>query len=256
MAVENGTWIMRGLAWENPYRIRDWEALVNWINEVGFLPLFANEIPGFSVEEHVSPDFWWTGDRAQDPWEWREIIAASHRAAYGKFFDKKAGFISLEWLPVFANYRRNGYDFDAAWEDGQVTRREKLIMDILTETDHEGNIVWTDKQILTTNLKKMAGFGKGGEKNFPGITTELMMKLYLVTADFHRRKNQKGGEYGMPVSVLLPPEAVWGYDAVTAAYAEEPAASWQRLYDRIFQFFPTAKHDSIVRLIGKMPESI
>lgn len=31
------------------------EELINWINEVGFLPLFANEAPGFSAEEHVSP---------------------------------------------------------------------------------------------------------------------------------------------------------------------------------------------------------
>ena len=39
-----------------------------------------------------------------------EIIAAGGRIAYGKFFDRKAGFISREWLPVFANYRRDGYD--------------------------------------------------------------------------------------------------------------------------------------------------
>ena len=46
---------------------------------------------------------------------WREIIARSGKVAYGKFFDKKAGFISVEWLPVFANYRRDGDDFDALY---------------------------------------------------------------------------------------------------------------------------------------------
>lgn len=245
---------MRGLAWDDPYRIRTWQELVSWIKEVGFLPLFANEIPGFSVEEHVSPDFWWTGDREQDPWEWREIIAASHELAYGKFFDKKAGFISPEWLPYFVNFRRNGYDFDAAWEDGQVTRREKLIMDVLTEKNSDGDIVWTDKQILTTDLKKIAGFGKDGEKNFPGITTELMMKTYLVTADFHRRKNKKGAEYGMAVSVLLPPEAVWGYESVTCGYTEEPIVSWERICDRVQGKFPQATQSAIIKLIGKKPD--
>ena len=254
MANENGQWIMRGLAWDDPYRIRTWQELVSWIKEVGFLPLFANEIPGFSVEEHVSPDFWWTGDREQDPWEWREIIAASHELAYGKFFDKKAGFISPEWLPYFVNFRRNGYDFDAAWEDGQVTRREKLIMDVLTEKNSDGDIVWTDKQILTTDLKKIAGFGKDGEKNFPGITTELMMKTYLVTADFHRRKNKKGAEYGMAVSVLLPPEAVWGYESVTCGYTEEPIVSWERICDRVQGKFPQATQSAIIKLIGKKPD--
>ena len=122
MANEGGTWIMKGLDWNDPYRIRSWRELINWINEVGFLPLFANEVPGFSAEEHVSPLFWWTGDPEQDPWEWREIIPATGEVAYGKFFNNKTGFISREWFPYFANARRDGYDFDAAWDDGLVQR--------------------------------------------------------------------------------------------------------------------------------------
>ena len=130
MANEGGTWIMKGLDWDDPYRIRSWRELINWINEVGFLPLFANEVPGFSAEEHVSPLFWWTGDPEQDPWEWREIIPATGEVAYGKFFNNKTGFISREWFPYFTNARRDGYDFDAAWDDELVQRRYKAIMDI------------------------------------------------------------------------------------------------------------------------------
>lgn len=89
MAVENGEWVMHGLDWDNPYRIRSYQELINWINEVGFLPLFRNEIEDFSAEEHTSPRFWWTGDREQDPWEWREIIARTGTVAYGKFFNKR-----------------------------------------------------------------------------------------------------------------------------------------------------------------------
>ena len=251
MSVENGTWIMRGLAWEDPYRIRTWEELVKWIDEVGFLPLFANEVKGFSVEEHVSPDFWWTGIKEEDPWEWRELIAKSRRVAYGKFFDKKAGFISIEWLPYFANFRRDGYDFDARWEDGLANRREKKIMDLLTAQDEDGDIIWKEDQILSTVLKKQAGFGKGGEKNYPGIITGLQMQTYLVIVDFHRRVNKKGAEYGMPVSVLLPPEAIWGYETVTAAYGEKPEVSWQRIFDRVRELYPEADEKAVIRLIGK-----
>lgn len=252
MSVENGEWIMRGMDWDDPYRIRTWQELVNWINEVGFLPLFGNEIEGFSVEEHVSDRFWWTGDREQDPWEWREIIAADRRVAYGKFFDKKAGFISLEWLPYFVNFRRNGYDFDARWDDGLANRREKAIMDLLTDRDEDGDVIWTEKQILTTDLKKIAGFGKGATfKNFQGVVTGLMMQTYLVTVDFHRRENKRGEEYGMPVSVMLPPEAVWGYEQVTSAYAEAPEVSKKRLYDRVRELYPQADDAAVVKLIGK-----
>ncbi|MCR5832141.1 MAG: hypothetical protein K6G67_08390 [Lachnospiraceae bacterium] len=252
MAVEDGQWIMRGLDWNDPYRIRSWQELVNWINEVGFLPLFANEIEGFSAEEHVSPDYWWTGIREEDPWEWREIIAASRQVAYGKFFDQKAGFISLEWLPYFVNFRRGGYDFDSRWEDGLANRREKIIMDMLTGTDDDGDMTFPDDQILSTQLKKKAGFGKGGEKNFPGIVTGLQMQTYLVICDFHRRVNKRGDEYGMPVSVLLPPEAIWGYETVTSAYGEEPAVSGRRIADRIAELFPDATDAKNIKIIGKV----
>ena len=254
MANEGSEWIMKGLGWNDPYRIRTWRELVNWIREVGFLPLFANGVAGFSAEEHVSPDFWWTGDREQDPWEWREIIAASHEVAYGKFFDKKAGFISVEWLSYFANSRRNGYDFDSRWEDGHASRREKKIMDFFIWQDEDGDSIFKDDQILSTDLKKQTGFGKGGEKNFPGIITQLQMKTYLVISGFHRRENKRGEEYGMPVSIMLPPESIWGYETVTAAYTEKPRVSWERLIERVGKQYPDADEAAIIRLIGKEPE--
>ena len=187
MANEGGTWIMKGLDWNDPYRIRSWRELVNWINEVGFLPLFANEVPGFSAEEHVSPLFWWTGDPEQDPWVWREIIPATGEVAYGKFFNNKTGFISREWFPYFANARRDGYDFDAAWDDELVQRRFKAIMDICEDGGmHPG-----------FELKPAAGFGKGGFKNFDGCITQLQMQTYLIIRKFERRRNKRGQSLGL-----------------------------------------------------------
>ena len=252
MEVENGQWIIKGMRWDDPYRIRSWQELIGWVREVGFLPLFSNGVEGFSAEEHVSTEYWWTGNRDQDPWEWREIIAASHEVAYGKFFGQKAGFISLEWLPYFVNFRRGGYDFDSRWEDGLAGRREKMIMDLLTERDEDGDIVFPDKQILSTELKKMAGFGKNGEKNYPGTITALQMQTYLVITGFHRRVNKRGQKYGMPVSILQPPEAIWGYEMVTSAYQETPEQSRQRIIDRIRQQFGNPDISEIEKLIGKI----
>lgn len=105
--------------------IRTPQEVINYVNEVGFLPLFANEITGFSVEEHVLSLFWWAGDPVQDPWIWREIIARSRQVAYGRFFGEKAGFISKEWMSYFVKYRLNRYDFDARWDDELATHRSK-----------------------------------------------------------------------------------------------------------------------------------
>lgn len=251
MTVEDGVLTMKGLSRSDPGRIRSWQELEEYIDGVGFLPLFSCGIEGFSVEEKTSAHSWWTGNRDEDPWEWREIIAAHRTIAYGKFFDGKAGFIGREWMPYFVNFRRNGYDFDARWDDGLASRREKLIMDILTDRDGDGDITFPDRRILSTQLKKLAGFGKDGEKNFPGIMTGLQMQLYLVITDFRRRKNKKGEEYGMAVSIPQPPEAVWGYDAVTAAYRDSPSKSRERIEQRIRELFPGAKEQSITELIGR-----
>ena len=72
--------------------------LYNFIQMIGFLPLFSNSVPGFSVEDHTRASAWWTGDPETDPWVWRQILAKDENTAYGKFFDKKAGFTSRTLL--------------------------------------------------------------------------------------------------------------------------------------------------------------
>ncbi len=129
-------------------------------------------------------------------------------------------------------------------------------MDLLTGLDENGDVVFTDNRILSTELKKIAGFGKGGEKNYTGIVGGLQMQTYLVIADFKRRVNKHGEEYGMSVSIMLPPEALWGYNTVTGAYNESPAKSWKRIADRIGKIYPDADPDEIVRLIGKKPRDL
>jgi hypothetical protein len=127
-------------------------------------------------------------------------------------------------------------------------------MDMLTGRDEDGEVTFTTDQILSTELKRKAGFGKGGLKNYPGIVTGLQMQTYLVIYDFHRRVNKRGEEYGMPVSVMLPPEAIWGYETVTSAYKESPSKSRERIAQRIREVFPGADDDAITRIIGKRPE--
>lgn len=228
METAGGEWVLQGPDWDDPKRIRTWRELSDWINEVGFLPFFANEVPGFSAEERVSPLFWWTGDREQDPWEWREIIPETGEIAYGKFFNNRTGFISREWFPYFANARRDGYDFDAAWDDGLAQRRMKAIMDICEDGGlHPGY-----------ELKPAAGFGKDGYKNFDGCLAALQMQTYLVIRKFEQKKNKKGQGYGMAVAFYQKPEALWGYEHVTSAYREEPEASAERILNRAKERFP------------------
>ena len=157
MPNENGTWVMYGVSRDDPECLHTVDEAIEYIKEIGFLPLFKNDIPGFSLEERTVPEYWWSEDPKVDPWMWREIIARRGDIAYGKFFDKKAGFISREWLPYFVNYRRDGYDFDALWEEGKASAKQKKIMDLYSEESEE-------EEYYSNELKKKAGFGKEGER--------------------------------------------------------------------------------------------
>ena len=250
---------MYGVDRDDPCCIHTVEQLMDVIDEIGFLPLFKNEIPGFSVEERTVPDYWWSGDQEHDPWQWREVIARSGKIAYGKFFNKKAGFISMKWLPTFVNYRRDGYDFDSLWEDGKASLRAKKIMDlfILEEdlTSYEKQMDSCESlakalEMYSPEIKKKAGFGSGGEKNFDGTLTELQMQLYLCPADFRQRINKGGSPYGWPVAVYGTPEHLYGYDLVRSAYCEKPEVSGKKIYDYMKERYPVAADKDIRKVLN------
>ena len=218
---------MHGLSLSDPRCLKSPEALTAFIEKVGFLPLFRNSIPGFSVEEYTDPAAWWTGDPVRDPWEWRRLLAVGGKVVYGKFFAKKAGFLSLEWLPFFVNYRRNGYDFDALWDDEKASFRQKKIMDLFD----------AEPELFSNELKQKAGFGKEGDRNFEGTVTALQMSLYLCVRDFRQRTNRAGQPYGWPIAVFTRPETIWGYETVTARYGETPECSKEAVLRHVRELY-------------------
>ncbi len=243
MIVENDTWIMQGLSAKDPDCILTAEDMEAYIIKVGFLPLFANDIPDFSVEEHTASENWWSGDPEKDPWEWRITITGRGNVVYGKFFDSKAGFISRAWLPAFANYRRDGYDFDARWDDELASIRQKKIMDLFTGANE-------DNELLSPEIKVQAGFTKGGEKNFEGTLTRLEMMTYLVCRDFQQKVNKKGESYGWHIAVLCTPEHVFGGELVSAEYSRDPKESLESILHQIKNEFPASDDERIMKMIG------
>jgi hypothetical protein len=247
MEVINGEWYMDGVSWRDKTCLHSAAELLELIDEIGFMPLFANEIPGFSVENRTDPKYWWTGDPGRDPWEWRMILARTGKVAYGKFFGNKAGFVSKKWFPYFANYRRSGYDFDSLYQEGKASFREKLLMDLFMPEDIEPKDIKKSglekkgchAELFTFEMKEKAGFGKGGEKNFEGVLAKLQMQTYLVAADFRPRLNKKGESYGWAVAKMTPPEYLWGYKFVTGRYKELPQTSFDKIAKQLILHYDT-----------------
>lgn len=234
----DGRWIMEGLDRLDPACIKTYEQLTDYINEVGFLPLFKNEVKGFSVEELTATDAWWTGTE-WDPWAWREIIASEGKVAYGKLYRNKAGFVSKEWYPFLASYRRDGYDFDSRYEDGLASRRAKNIMDVLMQYE----------EYPSNELKEAAGFGKGGEKGFEGAIAQLQMQTYITIRSFHRRKNKKNEAYGWPVARFCISEKLIGADYIRSQYPLGTEKAKEMILSKIKLKYTNASDCEILKVI-------
>ena len=218
------------------------EDLEKLVLEIGFLPLFHCEVYGFSAEDLTLPGCWFTGEERTDPWEWRKELCQRRNVAYGKFFGGKAGFISREWFPAFANYRRDGYDFDARWEDELASIRSKKIMDLYSEENQ-------DRELFSFEVKDQAGFGKTGEKNFEGEITRLQMLTYLCTGDFRQKVRKDGQSYGWSISIYCTPEHLFGEEYVKSAYPVDPKESWKAILERAETFFP-GHREELTGLLG------
>ncbi|MDT8716953.1 hypothetical protein IAI10_09810 [Clostridium sp. 19966] len=208
------------------------------INEVGFLPLFKSEINGFSVEDCTPSDLWFV-DGVEGPWEWREIITEKGEIAYGKLFNKKTGFVSRRWYPDLANYRRNGYDFDARYEDGLSSYECKIIVDLLQTKD----------SFLSKEIKNLLGFKKDWYSGFETAMTTLQMQTYVTVKCFEYKVDKFGRPYGWSAARYSLSEKVFGEDFVTSRYNIVPKESKELLEEHIYKLFPNSTKEQIAKII-------
>lgn len=212
--------------------------LLKAIERYGFLPFFRNETPGFSVEELCAPELWFSDD-ADGPWEWKGPVARSGRCLYGKIFNKKAGFVSREWIPDLANFRRDGYDFDARWDEGLASRKDKELYETIAN----------EKGILSKRLKETLNYRKGGSTGFETCVTRLQMQGYICIADFVYMQNKCGRPYGWGIAEYTIPEELFGYEFVTSAYRQDPRKSQERMMQHLCAILPDVSAQQISKML-------
>ena len=210
------------------------------IEELGFLPLFDCSVPGFSIEEHVDNNLWYSSDDGDwKIWDWKGPIINDLNCAYGKFFDKKAVFISKEWFPVFANYRRDGYDFDARYEDGLASYKDRQLYQLIDENG----------PVLSKSLKALGNYRKGGNTGFDTSITRLQAQGYVIISDFVYMVDKKGHEYGWGVAEYSTPEQFMGAAFTDAVYAQRPEESYERILEHMKKILPGTDEQAIRRLL-------
>lgn len=211
--------------------------LTDYIHKVGFLPLLYSGIRGFSAEEVVDDDCRYVvlpdGGWDWPLWKWKGPIVSDGHCVYGKFFDKKAGFISFDWWPDFCNYRRSKYPLP---EEGSI--EDSILM---TLREHGS--------LITRELRAACGFdGPKMRSRFDGYITRLQMRCLIVTEDFVYPRDKHNREYGWGWSLLTTPEQLYGQEACRCQ--RSPEESLQRLQSHFRKVLPEATDRQLERLIG------
>ncbi len=211
--------------------------LVDYINEIGFLPLLRMGIDGWSAEDAVDeecqyirlPDGGWEWPL----WEWKGSVLRESRCAYGKFFRRKAAFVSREWWPDFCNYRRSLYPYP---EEGSVEEA------VLATLKSEGSLI-------TRELRAACGFtGPKMRSCFDAYLTRLEMGCYVVTEDFIYPRDRHGREYGWGWSLLTTPESLFGREVCSSD--RTPQESYDRLLEHFRKILPDMHEKTYNSLLG------
>lgn len=211
--------------------------MMELIGKIGFLPLLDSGITGFSAEEIVAEECRYItfpeGGWEWPLWKWKGEIVTEMPCVYGKFFDKKAGFVSREWWPDLCNYRRSKQPRPAD---------ETIEGSILSTLQLSGSLI-------TRELRTVCGFtGKGMRSKFDGYLTRLEMATYIVTENFVYPRDKHNHEYGWGWSLLNTPEALYGKDACHCN--RTPLESYERIHEHLKEILPDATDKQLNKMIG------
>lgn len=211
--------------------------LIQLIDEVGFMPLLDSGIHGFSAEEIVGEECRYYTDPEEgfvwQLWQWKGQIVTETGCLYGKIFNRKAGFVSREWIADLCNYRRNRYPSPAP---GTI---EEAILESLRMAG----------PIITRELRSACGFnGPRMRSKFDSYVTRLEMGTYIATQDFVYPRDKHDREYGWGWSLLNTPESMFGKETLTCE--RTPDESFRRICDHLRHILPEAGDRQIMKLIG------
>ena len=211
--------------------------LMEAIQKIGFVPLLNIGISGYSADEMVSPEcrYQLKDDGSWDwpLWQWKGPIVTEGRFAYGKFFDGKAGFVSMEWWPDLCNWRR--FKHPKPSEESV----EGMILDILQ----------VNGSMITRELRHACGFdGPKMRSRFDSYVSRLQLACRVVTEDFVYPRDKHGNRYGWGWALLNTPEHLFGHSACLCD--RTPEESHSRLYAHLHTLLPQASNKQLTKLLG------
>lgn len=227
------------------FYVRSKQDLIDAVGEYGIVPYFSTSIPGFSLEEHCPPAILFN-DTEENTWEWKGPVIQDTGCAYGKFFEKKAAYVRKDLFLDLANYRRDGYDFDARYDDGLARFQDKQLFDLIDES----------APVLSRVLRQSGGYAYSGrwqktegKKGFDASITRLQEQCYVIISNFVYTLDKNGNRRGWGVAEYSTPEKFMGTDFSDRVYQRSPEESRERLMEYLRGLFPGASEKDMKRFL-------
>lgn len=190
--------------------------------------------------EEGNPVIWHTGDPETDPWEWRmRVLEERNDIVYSKLFFNSSGYITKEWYPYFISARRQGTDFTAAYENGEISHTAKTVYDIVS--GHGAAALH--------EIKLLGGFAKEDKSRFDKAVTELQMKMFITMCGRVSRKSHTGEEYGWKATVFTTPESFFGEDFIAEALKIPVKEAEEKIRGQVLKLNPSADEKKIKKFI-------
>ena len=227
------------------FYVRSKQDLIDAVGEYGIVPYFSTSIPGFSLEEHCPPAILFN-DTDENTWEWKGPVIQATGCAYGKFFGKKAAYVRKDLFLDLANYRRDGYDFDARYDDGLARFEDKQLFDLIDQS----------APVLSKVLRQSGGYAYSGrwqktegKKGFDASVTRLQEQCYVIISNFVYTLDKNGNRRGWGVAEYSTPEKFMGTDFSDRVYQRSPEESHERLLEHLHGLLPGASEKDLKRFL-------
>lgn len=222
--------------------------------ELGILPFFRNNIKGFSVEEMTPPRLLFGGNEYEGCWEWKGPVIRKRTTAYGKFFRRKAGFVSRELLPYFLTFRRGTVKVAPGSTDEMIYD----IIDIndgMTSTDLRQSLLGAPRRRSAADLPSAspdvaypaAAGKKSGRHLLEAPLQRLQMGGRLCISDFRYKLTRHGERYGWGVAEYSTPESLFPGESLYVDMS--PQECLEYITDYVGKRFPRASAEQLRKLL-------
>ncbi|MBR1514483.1 MAG: hypothetical protein IJ622_09365 [Bacteroidales bacterium] len=210
------------------YQISSPETMERAIREVGIIPFFKSNIPGYSIKEQTQPGFWFDDGDTLGPWDWKIDCLESGDIAYGKFLcGNKAAFATVPLYRELMNLRRATTQPD---KDGQK---------IMAYLDERGSITIKEVRALLGVKKATADAAIAKLQHQCRVVTGVIERVYRGPEQTYN---------GWQVSYFCTPESL--FDGVDLQAERSPEESLELLVEQITKLTDgTATRKQILRML-------